>query len=90
MIHNEQKAPITTTDLIYSQVQELGKRMDRLEKRMDKLEERIEKQDAKFEKLSDKIDDLRRDLTGGTQHNQILITTISASLVALVVSLLVK
>ena len=92
---------ITTQDLIYAQVQELGKRMDRLERRMDKLEEKfdenrrelnlkLEKQDDKIEKLADKIDALRRDLTGGSQHNQILIATVSASLIATVISLLIK
>ena len=92
---------ITTQDLILSQVQELGKRMDRLEKRMDKLEEKfdenrrefnqkLEKQEEKIEKLADKIDALRRDLTGGSQHNQILTATVSASLIAIVISLLVK
>jgi len=67
----ETQVKISKSDLIYMQVQELGKRMDRLEVRMDKLEQRIEKlsermdkQDAKIEKLADKIDALRNDLRG--------------------------
>ena len=75
---------ITTQDLIYLQVQDLGKRMDRLEKRMDRLEEKIEKQDEKFERLSDKIDTLRRDLTGGVNHNQIM----TGSIVAIAISVI--
>ena len=114
-MQEEKKVTLTTQDLIYSQVQDLGKRMDRLENRMDKLEAKLEKfnekldnlnekisinqkevyakfekQDEKIEKLADKIDALRRDLTGGNQHNQILTATVSASLVALVISLLLK
>ena len=86
---------ITTQDLIYAQVQDLGKRMDRLERRMDKLEEkfdtnrrelnqRLDKQDDKIERLSDKIDALRRDLTGGVNHNQIM----TGSIVAIALSVI--
>lgn len=107
-MQEEKEFRISYDEMIYQQVQDLGKRMDRMERRMDKLEERLdttrqelnqrmdkleaklEKQDEKIEKLADKIDALRRDLTGGNQHNQILTATGSASLVALVVSLLLK
>ena len=79
---------LSKSDLIYSQVKDLGKRMDRLENRMDKLEQRIEKlsermdrQDAKIEKLADKIDELRNDLRGASNHGQIsMITTIGIAL----------
>ena len=38
MIQEENQVKITVNDLIYAQVQDLGKRMDRLENRMDRLE----------------------------------------------------
>ena len=76
---------ITMQDLIYSQVKDLGKRMDRLEGRMDKLEmrieklaERMDKQDDKIDRLADKIDELRRDLMGGTNHNQVMTGSVVA------------
>ena len=85
MIQEEQPVKITIQDLIYSHVKDLGKRMDRLENRMDKLEmrieklsERMDKQDEKIDRLADKIDELRRDLTGGTNHNQVMIGSIVA------------
>lgn len=37
----EEQVKITVNDLIYSQCQELGKRMDRIERRMDKLEDKL-------------------------------------------------
>ena len=81
----EEKVTITTADLIYSQVKDLGKRMDRLENRMDKLElrieklaERMDKQDEKIDRLADKIDELRRDLMGGTNHNQVMTGSVVA------------
>lgn len=65
----EEQVKITVNDLIYSQCQELGKRMDRIERRMDKLEERLDttrrelnarmdKLEAKMEKQDEKIDRL--------------------------------
>ena len=69
MIQEEQQVKITVNDLIYANVQDLGKRMDRLERRMDKIEEKLEKlnekidankkeTDAKFDKQNEKIDKL--------------------------------
>lgn len=69
MIQEEQQVKITVNDLIYSQCQELGKRMDRLEKnldttrqelnqRMDRLEGRMDKLEAKLEKQDEKIERL--------------------------------
>ena len=93
MIQEEKPAvQITTNDLIYSQVKDLSKRMDRLENRMDKLEDKLEttrreltarldKQEEKIERLADKIDELRRDLSTGTNHGQIAnITTVGIAL----------
>ena len=65
----QQQVSISINDLIYAQVKDLGKRMDRLEHRQDRLEEKLEttrrelnarmdKQDEKIEKLADKIDAL--------------------------------
>ena len=47
---------MTVSDLIYTQVKDLGKRMDRIENRMDKLETRMEK-------LDEKIDNTRKELS---------------------------
>ena len=80
----DEKVTITTQDLIYAQVKDLSNRMERLEKRMDRLEEKIEKQDEKFERLADKIDALRRDLSTGTNHNQVM----TGSIVAIALSAL--
>ena len=63
----QQQVSISINDLIYAQVKDLGKRMDRLEKnldltrtelnsRMDRIERRMDKQDEKIERLADKID----------------------------------
>ena len=80
---------MSTEDLILIQVKdmrenlkdtrkELSERMNRLENRMDKLEAKLEKQDEKIDRLADKIDTLRRDLTGGTNHNQVMTGSIVA------------
>lgn len=55
---------ISINDLIYGQVKELGKRMDRLEVHLDKIETRMDKQDEKIEKLDAKIDRTRNELNG--------------------------
>ena len=52
---SQQFANITINDLIYAQVKDLGKRMDRLENRMDKF-------DARMDKLDEKIDTTRKEL----------------------------
>ena len=92
MIQQQEEQPVRISihDLIYSQLKDLGKRMDRLEVRMDKLETRIEKlsermdkQGEKIDKLSDKIEALRRDLMNGSNHGQI--ATISTIGIALAV-----
>ncbi len=64
---------------------ELSERMNRIEIRMDKLEmriekfsERMDKQDEKIDRLADKIDELRRDLMGGTNHNQVMTGSVVA------------
>ena len=80
---------MSTEDLILIQIKdmrenlkdtrkELSERMNRLENRMDKLEAKLEKQDEKIDRLADKIDELRRDLTGGTNHNQVMTGSIVA------------
>ena len=80
---------MSTEDLILIQVKdmrenlkdtrkELSERMNRIEVRMDKLEAKLEKQDEKIDRLADKIDTLRRDLTGGTNHNQVMTGSIVA------------
>ena len=46
---SQQFANITINDLIYAQVKDLGKRMDRLENRMDKIESRMDKFDEKLD-----------------------------------------
>lgn len=84
----DMQVTISKSDLIYSQVKDLGKRMDRLENRMDKLEEKLEKlserldrQDAKIEKLADKIDALRTEIKGTSGNISISnITTIGIAL----------
>lgn len=69
MIEEQQQVKITTADLIYSQVKDLGKRMDRLEKnmdvtrqelnqRMDRIENRMDKLESRIEKQDEKIDKL--------------------------------
>lgn len=95
MIEEQQQVKITTADLIYSQVKELGKRMDRLENRMDKLEgkieklsERIDKQDEKIDKLADRIDALRRDLQTGSNHGQILTASVIGIAIAVIYSVI--
>ena len=54
---NVQEVKITVNDLIYGQLKELDKRMDRLENRMDKLEGRMDK-------LDEKLDVTRREISG--------------------------
>ena len=95
----QQEVKITINDLIYTQVKDLGKRMDRLENRMDKLEERLDttrrelnarmdKLDERIDKLADKIDGLRRDMNTSTNHGQIAnISTIGIA-IAVIYSLL--
>ena len=84
----QQEVKITINDLIYTQVKDLGKRMDRLENRMDKIEARMDKIDERIDKLADKIDGLRRDMNTSTNHGQIAnISTIGIA-VAVIYSLL--
>ena len=95
----QQEVKLTISELIYAQVQDLGKRMDRLENRMDKLEERLDttrrelnarmdKIDERIDKLADKIDGLRRDMNTSTNHGQIAnISTIGIA-IAVIYSLL--
>ena len=91
----QQEVKITINDLIYTQVKDLGKRMDRLENRMDKIDARIDKLDARIDKLderidklADKIDGLRRDMNTSTNHGQIAnISTIGIA-IAVIYSLL--
>ena len=90
MIQEEQQVKITVNDLIYANVQDLGKRMDRLENRMDRLEAKLDKQDEKIERLADKIDSLRRDLNVGTNHYQILLATLGGVFLTTIFFLLNK
>ncbi len=91
----QQEVKITISDLIYTQVKDLGKRMDRLENRMDKIDARIDKLDARIDKLderidklAEKIDGLRRDMNTSTNHGQIAnISTIGIA-IAVIYSLL--
>ena len=95
----QQKVKITINDLIYTQVKDLGKRMDRLENRMDKLEERLDttrrelnarmdKIYERIDKLADKIDGLCCDMNTSTNHGQIAnISTIGIA-IAVIYSLL--
>ena len=84
----QQEVKITINDLIYTQVKDLGTRMDRLENRMDKIEARMDKIDERIDKLADKIDGLRRDMNTSTNHGQIAnISTIGIA-VAVIYSLL--
>ena len=53
----QQEVKITVTDLIYGQIKELGKRMDRLENRMDKLEERLDTTRRELNARMDKLDE---------------------------------
>ena len=91
MAEIQEQAPQTVTmtinDLIYAQVKDLGKRMDRLETRQDRLEEklditrrelnaRMDKQDEKIEKLADKIDALRNDMKSSSNHGNIMTATV--------------
>ena len=55
---NQQVVTMTISDLIYAQVKDLGKRMDRIENRMDKLDERMDKLDARMDKLNARMDKL--------------------------------
>ncbi|MBR0260409.1 MAG: hypothetical protein IJQ85_01310 [Selenomonadaceae bacterium] len=88
----QQQVNISVNDLIFAQIKDLGKRMDRLEHRQDKLEEkldltrrelnnRMDKQDEKIEKLADKIDKLADKIDSSSNHGQISnITTIGIAL----------
>lgn len=64
----EEKQVVTMTinDLIYTQMKELGKRMDRLEHRQDKLEEKLEitrqEFNSRMDKLDEKINTVRAEL----------------------------
>ena len=93
---NQQVVTMTISDLIYAQVKDLGKRMDRIENRMDKLDERMDKldarmdklnarmdkQDEKIDKLADKIDSLHRDIITSNNHGNIM----TASLIGIALS----
>ena len=88
----QQHVSISINDLIYAQVKDLGKRIDRLEKnldvtrtefnaRMDRIERRMDKQDEKIEKLADRIDALSNKIDSSSNHGQISnITTIGIAL----------
>lgn len=69
----QQVVAMSISDLIYAQVKDLGKRMDRIEHRQDKLEEKLEttrqelngrmdKLESRMDKLDAKIDGVRREL----------------------------
>lgn len=55
--HTQQIVTMTISDLIYAQIKDLGKRMDRIETRMDKLESRIEKLEEKLTFTSKDLND---------------------------------
>ena len=61
--------PLTFNDMIWLQLQEMGKRfdqidkrMDQLDKRMDKIENRMDKIENKIEKLDEKIENVRQEI----------------------------
>ena len=71
----QQEVKLTINDLIYAQVKDLGKRMDRLETRMDRIENRLDttrqefnarldKVDARIDKLDERIDKLSEKIDG--------------------------
>ena len=64
----QQIVNMSINDLIYLQVKELGKRMDRLEHRQDRLEEKLEitrrEINDRMDKQDTKIEELRRELSG--------------------------
>ena len=92
----QQTVSMTINDLIYAQVKDLGKRMDRLEKnldvtrqdinaRMDRIERRQDKLEEKIDaldkKVDDKIDRLASKIDSSSNHGQIsTITTIGIAL----------
>ena len=84
----QQQVSISINDLIYAQVKDLGKRMDRLEKnldltrtelnsRTDRIERRMDKQDEKIERLADKIDELRNEMKSSSNHGRLINITIA-------------
>ena len=94
-----QVVTMTINDLIYAQVKDLGKRMDRLEKgldntrqelnaRMDRIEKRIDKQDERIEKLADKIDKLSAKIDSSSNHGQISTITTIGIAIAVIYSVL--
>ena len=87
---SQQFANITINDLIYAQVKDLGKRMDRLENRMDKFDARMDKFDEKLEKLSDKIDDLRKDLTTSSNHGNIMTASVIGIALTVIYAVFIK
>lgn len=62
----QQVVAMSISELIYAQVKDLGKRMDRLEHRQDKLEEKLEttrqELNGRMDKLDEKIDGVRWEL----------------------------
>ena len=91
---SQQFANITINDLIYAQVKDLGKRMDRLENRMDKIESRMDKFDEKLDttrkeldnkidKLAGKIDALRDEIIFSKNRDNVM--TVAVVVIALTV-----
>ena len=80
---SQQFANITINDLIYVQVKDLDKRMDRLENRMDKLDVRMDKFDDKIDKLADKIDALRNEIIFSKNRDTVM--TVAVVVIALTV-----
>lgn len=85
---------MTINDLIYAQVKDLGKRMDRLEHRQDRLEEKLEttrqeinqrmdRIENRMDKLENKIDALHNEIKSSKGH--ISIANISTVGIALAV-----
>ena len=97
--------PMTVSDLIYMQLQdlkvefretrkELNMRMDRIEARMDKLEARQDKLESKIEaldkKFDDKFDKLADKIDSSMKHSQILAGSCLGITIAVLLALFFK
>lgn len=97
--------PMTVSDLIYMQLQDLkvefretrkkfSERMDKLDARMDKLEARQDKLESKIEsldkKIDDKIDKLADKIDSSTKHSQILAGSCLGITIAVLLALFFK
>ena len=85
----QQIVTMSINDLIYGQLKELGKRMDRLEHRQDRLEEKLEITRQELNKRMDKQDEkIESKIDSSSNHGQIAnITTVGIAL-AVIYSLL--